>query len=187
MRYSRFLPLLALLLPACEPPSAPDDPVLEARREGAAWTHAAGGGVFDAGVPVHFSFNAIGFGDGSATGKLKFTTELGGQAISFHGRVTCLAVDPVNNRAWIGGVIVANTSTHPSFTGAVHQVGKDIWFRAVDYGNGQSGTVDRTTFVGFEGSAGIITSEEYCQVQIWPNVPPDDRTGPLLNGNIVIN
>lgn len=151
---------------------------------GVASAHAAGGGVFDAGVPVTFAFSAVQLDpSGAARGHLRFATELGGFGIHFHGRVTCMATDPETGRAWIGGVITRNDSEHPGFTGDIHQVGKDIWFRAVDYGQGaKAEQPDRTTFVGFEGAADIDTSEEYCEARIWPD--DDERTGPLLKGNI---
>jgi hypothetical protein len=41
---------------------------------------------------------------------------------------------------------------------------------------------DRSTFLGFEGV--IVTSEEYCQLQIWPD--DNARTWPVNKGNIVL-
>jgi hypothetical protein len=189
MRFGwRFLTLVpAFVLTACDGATAPDSspdgldpgPALQASGPRMA---ANGGGTFDAGVLVHFKFNAIGLGDMNAEGHLIFRAELGGLPIDFRGKVTCLAVDRVNHRAWIGGVITRNRSTHPSFTTPIHAVGKDIWFRVVDYGAPGQGTPDRTTFVGFEGGGGIITSAESCEAQIWPD--DDARTGPVLAGNI---
>lgn len=149
-----------------------------------------GGGHFDAGVDVVFSFGVVQFNGFEATGQLRFSTALGGQAIEFVGRAICLAIDAATNRAWIGGVVTQNNSTHPSFTTPIHQVGRDIWFRLVDYGEGGNAPqVDRTTFVGFEGAAGIITSIEYCNAKIWPGPPSDPvdaRTGPVTEGNIQV-
>lgn len=161
---------------------APRD--IEASLSGA--SIADGGGVFDAGVPVHFAFGAVQRdASGAADGQLRFATEVGGLAIEFHGAVTCMTSDLEHGRTWIGGVVTRNASEHPAFTGDVHQVGRDIWFRAVDYGEGATASqADRTTFVGFEGSAGIITSEEYCEVKPWPD--NDERTGPVLEGNIQV-
>jgi hypothetical protein len=174
---------LAVFLAACA--DSPDVVAPEFARGGVTAV-AAGEGVFDAGVPVTFQFGIVQQGaTEAATGELRFTTDLGGLAVDFVGQATCLAVDGPNARAWIAGVITENNSTHPSFTGAVHQVGKDIWFRTVDYGEGSGAPqVDRTTFVGFEGSAGIITSAEYCATRPWPD--NDERTGPLLEGNIQV-
>jgi hypothetical protein len=87
----------------------------------------------------------------------------------------------VNKRAWIGGVITVNNSTHPSFMSTVQAPGKDIWFRVADVGNGGSGIADRSTFVGFEGGGGIITSDQYCTAQIWPN-----DANPVVNGNLTV-
>lgn len=144
-----------------------------------------GGGMYDAGVIVEFSMSALQKADGTAMGEFHHKTDLGGLAVDFSGRVTCVAVDSANRRAWIGGVVTANRSEHPSFTGEINQVGRDVWFRVLDSGEGQ-GDPDRTTFLGFEGAAGIITSAEYCEAQIWPNDPPNDRTSPLTAGNIQV-
>ncbi|HUF46860.1 MAG TPA: hypothetical protein VMM93_03530 [Vicinamibacterales bacterium] len=146
---------------------------------------ATGNGTYDAGVIVTFSMNALAKADGSAKGEFRHTTTLGGELIDFTGRVTCMAVDSANGRSWIGGVITENNSTHSSFTGAINQVGRDVWFRVLDSGEG-NGVIDRTTFLGFEGGGGIDTSAEYCEMKIWPNDPPNDRTGPLTSGNIQV-
>ena len=144
-----------------------------------------GGGSYNAGVIVDFAMNGIVHGGGNVSGSFRHTTASEGFPIEFIGQVTCIGHDPVNNRAWIGGIITANNSTHPGFTGEIHQVGRDIWFRLVDYGNGGSGVADRTTFVGFEGSADIITSLEYCDTKPWPDA--DARTNALLTGNLIVN
>jgi hypothetical protein len=194
-------PLLALVpalwLAACtetptapEPEPTPPDALSPRLLGGPSAISASGGaGTFNAGVVVTFSYLAIGFRNGSALGQLHFETESGGFPIEFRGRVTCLAVDKVNNRAWIGAVITSNGSTHPSFTTPIHQVGRDIWFRVVNYGIGPNQTRDRTTFVGFQGSAGIITSAEYCATRPWPGPPTDPvdaRTNPLLSGDLFV-
>jgi hypothetical protein len=93
---------------------------------------------------------------------------LDGQTIDFHASVTCLSVDLENGRAWIGGVITQNNSTDPDFQGDIYQPGQDIWFRVLDSGNGQNAPGDRTTFVGFKGSAGFDTSAAYCAGRPWP-------------------
>jgi len=179
----RFLcvSLSVAVLCGCEP--APEPTGLSLQRGGVTAV-AAGEGVFDAGVPVAFQFGIVQHNaEGDATGDLRFTTELGGLLVDFAGRATCLGVDTENARAWVGGVITANNSDHPSFTTAIHAVGRDIWFRVVDYGEGANAAqVDRTTFVGFEGAAGFITSAEYCAGRPWPD--NDARTGPVLEGNI---
>lgn len=151
-------------------------------------------------LPGTFAFSAMQAADGSARGQLRYTLEVSGLAglgladglIDFHGEVTCVSHDPANNRAWVGGVVTANRSTQPDFRdGAIFQVGKDIWFRVVDYGEGAAASQpDRTTFVGFEGGGGIITSQEYCDAQIWPGPPEDDpdaRTNAVVVGNIQVH
>lgn len=177
-----------LTLTGCDTPSETVAP--DFGHQAGATGSANGGGHFDAGVDVTFAFGIVQFNGFDAVGNLTFQTALGGEAIEFHGRATCLAIDAENNRAWVGGIVTSNNSTHPGFTTPVHQVGKDIWFRVVDYGEGSDAAqVDRTTFVGFEGSAGIITSQEYCETRPWPG-PPDDvadaRTGPVTEGNIQV-
>jgi hypothetical protein len=194
------VPLALALVAGCDAASEPVAPTNESERietfEPAFATHAgltgsvAGGGQFDAGVAVSFAFGAVQFNHFHAIGALYFRTILDGELIEFAGRATCVAIDAENDRAWIGGVVTRNRSTHPSFTQPIHDAGRDIWFRVVDYGEGRRATqADRTTFVGFEGSAGIITSIEYCQAKLWPG-PPEDvvdaRTGPLTKGNIQV-
>ncbi len=94
-----------------------------------------------------------------------------------------MTVDPERGRAWIGGVITRNNSTHPFWTRDINEPGRDIWFRVVDHGEGSDADVDRTTFVGFEGNRGIITSEEYCEAQFW-----DEESQPwaVVNGNLQV-
>ena len=95
--------------------------------------------------------------------------------------MTCFAVDPVNHRAWIGGVLSLKSNDPDPVT----EVGDDAWFRVLDTGAGSS-EPDRSTFMGFEQPPpGIVTSEEYCQRQIWPDDNP--RTWPVEHGNIVIH
>jgi hypothetical protein len=108
-----------------------------------------------------------------------------GFAIDFEGDVTCVTFDPANHRAWIGGVITANRSTHPSYTTARTQVGHDIWFRVVDYGEGSGAPADRASFVGFEGDLEIPTSAAYCALQPWS--PDDARTWAVTEGNIQVH
>jgi hypothetical protein len=178
-----FLPLIA----ACETPvgTADDVSLQAAHARGAA--SAAGGGEFTIGaLIVQFAFNAVQTGQsGAAVGHARHSVELAGELVEFHTSVTCMSVDAANGRAWIGGTILVNNSTHPSFTGAINQPGADIWFRVVDYGEGSvASQADRATFVGFEGSADIITSDEYCTTQPWPD--NDDRTNPVTVGNLKV-
>jgi len=44
---------------------------------------------------------------------------------------------------------------------------------------------DRSTFVGFEGAAGFITSEAYCAGQPWPDA--NARTWPVVSGAITVD
>lgn len=145
-----------------------------------------GGGHFLVGgsIDVGFSFSAKQKADGSANGHLRFSTELGDLPIEFHGEVICVTVDLDAGRAWVGAVVTANNSEHPSFTTDIHQPGRDIWFRVLDSGEGDDADADRSTFVGFEGAADIITSEEYCAEQPWPD--ENARTSPVIAGNVQV-
>lgn len=138
-----------------------------------------GGGQFvnpDFGT-VTFSFVAIRHGDGRVTGR--FHQNQHDLGFIYKGDVTCFAIDPVNHRAWIGGVL-----THSNDPDPITEVGDDAWFRVLDLGKPKDGP-DRSTFLGFEGGGGIVTSEEYCQVKIWP--ADNARTWPVVSGNIVIH
>ena len=130
---------------------------------------------------TQFAFSAIQHGDGRASGRFHQRVEFDTGTVDFRGEVTCLAVDPVNRRAWIGGVIVSNDSSDPVFTTPIHQPGHDIWFRVLDNGQAHD-PVDRTTFLGFEGV--IPSSASYCEQRIWPD--GDARTWPVSEGNISI-
>ena len=136
-------------------------------------------------TPTTFDFGAVAQPNGGAGGELFVSTVFQGFAIEFEGDVTCVTVDPVNHRAWIGGVITANRSAHPSFTTPRTQVGHDIWFRVVDYGEGANVPADRATLVGFEGDLDIPTSAAYCALQPW--APDDARTWAVTDGNIQVH
>lgn len=138
-----------------------------------------GGGQFVHPVfgTVTFGFDAIRHADGRVSGR--FHQNQHDVEFTYKGDVTCFAVDPDNRRAWIGGVLTQSNDPDP-----VTEVGDDAWFRVLDLGQGQA-PPDRSTFLGFEQPPpGIITSEEYCQLRIWPE--GDARTWPVVSGNIVI-
>jgi hypothetical protein len=185
MRRSRTpVLLLALSSFACMPADGRDSITSPAFSAGGVVASVSGGGHYRLStLIVQFSTTGAVHADGSVSGRFHHSTIADGERIEFHGRVTCLPVDPVNHRAWVGGVITKNLSTHPDFQGGIYDPGHDIWFRMVDYGQGSEAPPDRSTFVGFEGSAGIATSEEYCALQIWPE--EDARTWPVT-GNIKV-
>lgn len=180
-----------LSLAACDAPQ-PAEPIAAAPLFASGHRvigHANGDGVYDVGVPLTFAMTALLRADGSASGEGFHHALLGTNVIEFRSRVTCVSIDPVNNRAWIGGVITENNSTDPARLQPRNEVGRDIWWRVVDYGNGGSGTPDRSTFIGFTGDANIQTSADYCAIRPWPGPPADvvdARTGPLLSGNISV-
>lgn len=131
-------------------------------------------------IPIEFAFH-VKQDDDEAEGRFRQKLELQDLPVEFHGKVTCLAVDPANGRVWVGGVVTRNLSVHPAFTTEIHEPGKDVWFRVLDTGK-HSQDPDRSTFLGFEGAGGIITSAEYCDAQIWPD--DNDRTHPVIRGKI---
>lgn len=133
---------------------------------------------------VQFAYTAKRLANGTTQGKFHESLLVDGETVAFSGDVICMALDPVNHRAWIGAVITKNNSTHPDFQEWYHQPGEDVWFRVVDYGEGSAAPPDRKTFMGFENTPGIPTSEIYCQLQIWP--ADDARTWPVTEGNIQV-
>jgi hypothetical protein len=151
-------------------------------------TASAGGGKYTV-VAADGSLAEMTFGyaalvdkRGVAKGQLLHVGTFQGETIAFVGTVTCLAVDSENHRAWIGGVITRNLSTHPTYKDSpVTQVGHDIWFRVLDADHDGLGMADRTTFIGFEGA--IPSSAQYCADRIWPD--GNARTWDVT-GNIVV-
>jgi hypothetical protein len=132
---------------------------------------------------LEFSFNAKAKSNGAALGQFRQRYESAGGVVDFSGSVTCVTFDAANNRAWIGGVITANRSTNPAVLTPIHEPGRDVWFRVVDNGEGQAPD-DRTTVFGFEGGGGIITSADYCALQLW--AAGDANTWAVVSGNIQV-
>jgi hypothetical protein len=188
VRAAAFVTTLAAAA-ACESPTMTndDDPHGGSGAGGGAVVGSTAGGG-KAQLPpgfslLQFAFAANAHADGSATGQFRQVYESAGGTVDFRGRVTCVSFDAANGRAWIGGVITQNRSTNPAVQGAIHQPGRDVWFRVVDNGEGGS-AVDRTTVFGFEGGGGIITSEQYCALQLW--TAGDVNTWAAVSGNIQV-
>jgi hypothetical protein len=138
-------------------------------------TAVTGAGQFQYsdGTLVPFVYVAIKDADGQVHGEF-YQNQTG---TIYVGRVTCLTVDPVNHRAWVGGSVVYSNDPTPD-----HQVGDAIWFRVVDYG---STNPDRSTFFGFKGAAGFDTSAAYCAGMPW--AAGDARTWPVTRGDIQVH
>lgn len=178
----------AAAVAACETPApselSPADWPASLSRSVVASTSGGGQAVLPPGFSqLRFSYNAKAHADGSASGQFRQFYESADGTVDFHGEVTCVTFDPVNNRAWIGGVITQNKSTDPAAMTPIHRVGKDAWFRVVDNGEGQA-LEDRTTVLGFEGGADILTSQQYCDVQLWR--PNEANTWTVVAGNIQV-
>ncbi|MGH2455353.1 MAG: hypothetical protein ACRDHD_03755 [Candidatus Limnocylindria bacterium] len=146
-------------------------------------TYSTGGGhvLFAGEIDLGFSFSAVVQPNGAAAGSFHHSFEFDGHQIDYWGSVTCLSVDAANGRAWIGGVLTKVTSTHPD---VVELPGDDAWFRVLDSGPGPNAD-DRSTFMGFQGSAGIDTSEQYCAEMPWPD--NNERTHPVVAGNVTVS
>jgi hypothetical protein len=180
MRLARLAGMLtSVAVIACEHPLAPAsrssaDPRLQrtALADDNEAPSVTGAGQYDVnGLIVTFEIDRHEFSI--------YADEGGGLTVSFDAKVTCLSIDPVNHHAWIGGEIKENNSTDPDLQGAIQQKGRDIWFRVLDDPAG-----DRSTFVGFAGSAGFMTSADYCAGQPWP--AGNARTWPVVSGDITI-
>jgi hypothetical protein len=134
---------------------------------------------------VLFSFNAVQNEDGTASGRFRQVTVLATGAVDIEGKVTCLSIDPQFGRAWIGGVVKRNASTDPTYaTDPTTQPGQDVWFRAVDFDPATGVAEDRSTFLGFAGSAGFLTSAAYCAGRPWP--ADNARTHLVTKGRIEV-
>lgn len=183
----------AIVLASCSETTttaAPDGLELTAALDGMTYGQANGGGQYaiafgDGFLSSRFSLSGIQTSpDGStAKGRFHHVVDFLGQKIDFKGEVTCLTIDGENGRAWVGGVVTHNMSeAEPWASGEIYEPGRDIWFRVLDSGEGNQ-THGRTTFVGFEGGAGIPTSADYCELAIWPD--GDARTW-AVQGNVQV-
>ncbi len=188
MRLARLAGVLtSVTVIACEHPFAPvPDPRLGRTSAFPLSGTERGSGGEDSGVTGAGQYNVNGlivsFSIDAENSKGEFSIyadEGAGLTVSFEAKVTCLSIDPVNHHAWIGGEIKENNSTDPDLQGAIQQKGRDIWFRVLDDPAG-----DRSTFVGFEGSGGFITSADYCAGQPW--AAGNARTWPVVSGDITI-
>lgn len=174
-------------LSACDT-SRPTSPIEAGGIVAASRVAAAASGGGHAQLPPGFSLLRFSFGtsvgeDGTGRGQFSQRYESAGGVVDFHGVVTCMSVDAANGRAWVGGVITQNNSTNPATLQAIHEVGRDVWFRVLDGGEGE-GAVDRTTVFGFTGAAGFITSAAYCAGQPW--AAGDANTWEVVGGNIQV-
>ena len=193
MRWKQLSAILgaAALAAACQSPAAPgiDGPI--GASAGTAGIQSVPPGTNGGGqyllqnvIDAAFDFNAVATGSDGAEGHFFQSFIFGGFLVEFRGRVTCFSVDPANRRAWIGGVVTENNSTHPQFTTARTQPGRDVWFRVLDGGEGAAAPPDRTTIFGFEGDRDVITSAEYCAARLW--LDNNANTHAVTRGNIQV-
>jgi hypothetical protein len=182
-----------LAMAGCSPDSIASPPVGEAASlnasEGNAGSTSGGGEIavtapLPAVGPADLQFSAVQHGNGKVTGTFRMVRYRAGFLVDFAGEVTCVSFDPVNHRAWIGGVVTANNSTDPNHSLAIHQPGRDVWFRVQDNGEGIEAAPDRSSVLGFEGAGGVVTSTEYCQRQLW--AAGNANTFELVRGNIQV-
>ena len=127
--------LLGALALGCSEPTAPapgtglqptDDGMVDHR---GVQQLVTGGGQFvhpDFGT-VTFAYVAVRHRNGRVSGRfLQYQPFFG---FIYAGDVTCFAVDEVNDRAWVGGVL-----THSNDPDPVTEIGDDAWFRVLDTG-----------------------------------------------------
>lgn len=172
--------LAALAAVACDRSVAPIAPSLNIQPTSGGGILVTGGGEFEHPTlgTVTFSVNGVQDAAGNATGR--FQQHWRFADLTFKGDVICLSVDLVNRRVWVGGVLTHSNDPDPN---PDFQPGGHAWFRGLDLPAG-SGEPDRLTFLGFRGSAGIETSPQYCEVQLWAD--NNDRTWPVT-GNLTIH
>jgi hypothetical protein len=185
---------LVLATAGCEHTTAPSSLVAPSGKAladqtvaGGRNTSAKGHGEYalDGTSGVQFSFNAEQHQDGTANGQFRQETTDDAGTIDIEGTVTCLSVDPIFGRAWIGGVVKRNASTDPSYAlDPTTQPGQDVWFRVLDTDPATSVGDDRSTFLGFAGGGGIFTSAEYCAARLWPD--DNARTHAVTKGDIEV-
>lgn len=142
-------------------------------------TYGGGRFLLQGTLDVHFAFAGVSLPSGRTIGAFYQSYTDAGLTTTYWGRVTCLAFDQVNNRAWVGGVLTKVQSNDPAET---HMAGDDAWFRVVDYGRGGA-VPDRSTVYGFKGPL-FETSAQYCAAQIWP--ADDARTWRVTVGDIAV-
>lgn len=130
---------------------------------------------------VKFEFAAESGNGDHANGEFRQSTTFDNGTMDISARVTCLAVDAVNGRAWIGGVVKENRSTSPDYQVPITAPGQDVWFRVLD-ARDVPGAVDRSTFLGFVGS--FPSSAAYCAQQPWAD--GNARTHPVTTGEIEV-
>lgn len=185
-----------LLLGACDAATevigpAPAPLALSAHASGVTARASGGGhfvGQFFPGAPGQFAFTALQRdpATGDADGRYHFSSTVDGLAVDIRGRITCMTVDPENpGRAWMGGVITKNVSEHPLYAGPTGQVGRESWFRVVDYGEGaKASQPDRVSFIFVEPTGGFTRARDFCDARLW--FPEDRLTNPVRNGNIQV-
>src|SRR6185503_3135883 len=145
MRLLAVLPLVLAI--ACQDTVTPDPASIAFREDnaGGADVTSGHGQLVVGGLPDQFSLQAVATPSGQVNGIFRQVLDEGdGIQVDIEGVLTCLTTDPLNHRAWIGGVVIRNSSTDPDFVGGIHDVGQDVWFRVLD--GGKDG--DRSTFLG---------------------------------------
>src|ERR1700674_3758185 len=157
MRFRRLPTLFTMLVLAAVLFAAPA--TAAAGRDEASRATGAGSFLYAGTIAMKFSFSAVQLPNGSVAGHFHHSYVSGGFTYDFSGKVTCIAFDAVNGRAWIGGVLTKVRSTDPTVG---EFAGDDAWFRVLDSPGGE-----RSTAMGFVGA--IPSSAAYCAMKIWPD------------------
>ena len=170
MRGDRWKGALLLgVAAACAQPTAPaaghtDQRLTVAAAAGGVSQSVAGGGQFvhpDFGT-VTFAFTAQRLSDGRVVGR--FQQHQPAFGVTYKGDVTCFAVDAVNHRAWIGGVLTQSNDPDP-----VALAGKDAWFRVLDPEGG--GSIGAPSWAS-RAAAASSPRRSTASRQIWPEATP---------------
>src|SRR4029077_20199137 len=119
MRIQRTLVQLALVAIMVAAPSVADGASQPITATGGGWFLYAGT------IPMQFGFSAVARSDGTARGLFHHFYVAAAFSYAFWGALTCAPFDPVNHRAWIGGVLTKVSSTDP---GVGVAPGDDAWF-----------------------------------------------------------
>jgi hypothetical protein len=108
----------------------------------------------------------------AATGRWQYRIENwqaqgGAGSVDLRGNITCLATDPATGRAWLGGVLTHNGSTHPRYN---TEPGAGAWFRVVDDGEGSGASQNGRLSIIFGehiDPLSIGTAQHWCEERFW--------------------
>lgn len=152
---------------------------LEALKDVVATVFGKGKYVNTAGLEVAFSFDANLHEDGRGSGEFHHVSKSDAGTVDLRGPITCLAIDEQERRAWMGGSLSSNASTHPDY--AEDRFGTDapVRFRILESAEGpESPGLISDLDVGGAAAA------DFCAGKAWPAGEPGGNK--LLEGLVVV-